>query len=279
MKASKTLFTLVVTLLLAATAFAQESPSKQINQIKRNNAYIYEEATAETAEEALDMARELLMQRVQEYVSEKDKLNLTKDVLVKNVNAKSETLSMMRGTMYRMFVYVKKNDIEAVKNVTAINVVDNSTTVVVEQPLPPVPAPETPVEPVEDVEMPAEKPAEKPAVKPVVVASENTGTPVSETGLPAWQEQAINDLMNCADMTAVKAKLNRMKAEYKVKKYGTAANCPNADQAYWVIFNADGSLNTVIGAGSGDRVNFRNMTHTTLGNFKGMDALWFNFAK
>ena len=271
MKASKTLFTLVVTLLLAATAFAQESPSKQINQIKRNNAYIYEEATAETAEEALDMARELLMQRVQEYVGEKDKLNLTKDVLVKNVNAKSETLSMMRGTMYRMFVYVKKNDIEAVKNVTAINVVDNSTTVVVEQPLPPVPAPET--------SMDVEKPTEKPAVKPVVVASENTGTPVSETGLPAWQEQAINDLMNCADMTAVKAKLNRLKAEYKVKKYGVASNCPNADQAYWVIFNADGSLNTVIGAGSGDRVNFRDKTYTTLGNFKGMDALWFNFAK
>jgi hypothetical protein len=275
MKASKTLFTLVVTLLLAATAFAQESPSKQINQIKRNNAYIYEEATAETAEEALDMARELLMQRVQEYVSEKDKLNLTKDVLVKNVNAKSETLSMMRGTMYRMFVYVKKNDIEAVKNVTAINVVDNSTTVVVEQPLPPVPAPETSM----DVEKPTEKPAEKPAVKPVVVASENTGTPVSETGLPAWQEQAINDLMNCADMTAVKAKLNRLKAEYKVKKYGVASNCPNADQAYWVIFNADGSLNTVIGAGSGDRVNFRDKTYTTLGNFKGGDALWCNFAK
>ena len=175
-----------------------------------------------------------------------------------------------------MFVYVKKSDIEAVSNVTAINREDNSTTVVIEQPLPPVPAPETPAEPIVET---VEKHAEKPTVKPVVAASKNSGTPVSETGLPAWQEQAINDLMNCTDMTAVKAKLNRMKAEYKVKKYGTAANCPDADKAYWVIFNADGSLNTVIGAGSGDRVNFRDMTYTTLGNFKGMDALWFNFAK
>lgn len=288
MKASKTLFTLAVSLLLAVTTFAQESPSKQINQIKRNNSYIYEEGTAETPEAALDMARELLMQRAQEYICDKLKIDKTdkkevekvKNVLVKNVNAKSETLSMMRGTMYRMFVYVKKSDIETINNATTINTVENTTKVVVEQPLPPILAPEVPDEPIAEVaEEPAEEPAVTPAEEPATVKDENAGVPVVETGLPVWQQQAIKDLMGCADMTAVKAKLNRMKAEYKVKKYGTAANCPNADNAYWVFFNADGSLNTVIGAGNGDRINFRDMTYTTLSNFKGMDALWFNFAK
>ena len=277
MKANKTLFTLVVSLLLAVTTFAQESTSKQINKIKRDSDYLYAEATMETAEEALSVARELLMQQVQEYIGEKEKLSQAKDVLVKNVNAKSESISMMRGTMFRMFVYVKKNDIEAVKNVTAINTATNTTTVVVEQPVPPVPAPETPVKVVEQevVEVVEGPVAEEVAVDVV----ESQGEAVTDTGLPAWQQQAISDLLDCADATAVKAKLNRMKAEYKVKKYGTPNNCPNANEAFWVFFNTDGSVNTVLGAGATDRISFRDMQLTTLDKYKGMNALWFNFAK
>lgn len=286
MKANKTFFTLVVSLLLAVTAFAQESTSKQINKIKRDSDYLYAEATMETAEEALSVARELLMQQVQEYIGEKEKLSQAKDVLVKNVNAKSESISMMRGTMYRMFVYVKKSDIEAVKNVTAINTATNTTTVVVEQPVPPVPAPEKPVkqevvEVVEETVVVVEEPVlEEPHAEEIVTeVVESQGEPVTETGLPVWQQQAISDLLECADITAVKAKLNRMKAEYKVKKYGTPNNCPNANEAYWVFFNADGSVNTVLGTGATDRISFRDMQLTSLDKYKGMNALWFNFAK
>ena len=269
MKANKILFTLVVSLLLAATAFAQESPSKQINMIKRNPAYLYAEATMETAEEALEVARELLMQQVQEYIGEKIKFNQAKDVLVKNVNAKSETLSMMRGPMYRMFVYVKKNDIEAVDNATAINTVTNTSKVVIDQPVPPVAAPdETPYE--EDIE-------DLYYDEPVIEVEISQRETVTDTGLPVWKQQAIGDLLECADVAAVKAKLNRMKAEYKVKKYGTPNNCPNVNEAYWVFFNADGSLNTVVGNGY-ERINFRNMQYTTLDSYKGMNAIWFNFA-
>lgn len=269
MKANKTLFTLVVSLLLVATAFAQESPSKQINMIKRNPAYLYAEATMETPDKALEVARELLMQQVQEYIGERLRFNQAKDVLVKNVNAKSESLSMMRGPMYRMFVYVQKIDIEAVDNVTAINTETSTSTVVIDQPVPPVAAPEeTPDEVyIEDLYYD----------EPVIEIEVNHGESVTDTGLPIWKQQAIGDLLECADVTAVKAKLNRMKAEYKVKKYGTPNNCPNVNEAYWVFFNADGSVNTVVGNGT-ERINFRNMQYTTLDNYKGMNAIWFNFA-
>lgn len=274
MKANKTLFSLVVSLLLAATAFAQESPSKQINLIKRNPAYLYAEATMETADEALEVARELLIQQVQEYIGEKIRFNQAKDVLVKNVDAKSESLSMMRGPMYRMFVFVKKSDIEAVDNAIAINTVTNTSTIVVDQPVPPVAAPEeAPDEDYEEYEEYVEDYDE-----PVIEVEVNQGKTVTDTGLPVWKQQAIDDLLECADVSAVKAKLNRMKAEYKVKKYGTPNNCPNVNEAYWVFFNADGSLNTVVGNGY-ERINFRNMQYTTLDNYKGMNAIWFNFAK
>lgn len=274
MKANKILFTLVVSLLLAGTAFAQESPSKQINMIKRNPAFLYAEATMETADEALEVARELLMQQVQEYIGEKIRFNQAKDVLVKNVNAKSESVSMMRGPMCRMFVYVKKSDIEAVDNATAINTETNTSKVVVDQPTPPVPAPV--VEPEEDYE--EEYVEDYDDTHVIVIYEESQNKSVTDTGLPVWKQQAIEDLLECADVAAVKAKLNRMKAEYKVKKYGTPNNCPNINEAFWVFFNTDGSVNTVVGNGV-ERINFRNMQYTTLDNYKGMNALWFNFAK
>lgn len=266
---------IVVSLLLASTAFAQESPSKQINSIKRNPIYLYAEATMDTPEEALSVARELLMQQVQEYVSANRFMHQAKDVLVKNVNAKSESLSMMRGTMFRVFVYVKKTDIEPVNNVTTINTDAQTSQEVIKQPVPPVSAPEQPIErPVEVVEETKAKQAEE-ISEPVIQKNET----VSSIDLPVWQQQAIEDLLKCSNITEVRAMLNRMKAEYKIKRYGTPDKCPSASQAYWIIFDEKSNVVTVLGAGDSERIDFKNMTTTTLDNFKGMEALWFNFAK
>lgn len=270
MKANKAILMLLTSLLMAATALAQESPSKQINQIKRNSAYLYAEATMETPEEALSMARELLFQQVKEYISTNRKLNDADNVLVKDVNAKCETLSMMRGTMHRLFVYVKKNDIESFNNATAINNTTNETKVVVEQPLPPIPAPEKP--------KPEKTIVEEPIVQ-IDEPEETPATPAATPNLAAWQQQSIDDLLKCSNVNEVKAKFNRMKAEYKLKKYGTPDKCTAPNDVFWILFNEDGSVNTVLGPGDNDRVNFRNMRSSSLNDFKGKNALWFKFEK
>ena len=274
MKTNKLLLILVMGLLFGVTTFAQESPSKQINQIKRNNMDLYAEATMESPEEALSTARELLMQQVNEYIGSKRKFNQADDVLVKNINAKCETVNMMRGTMHRMFVYVKKIDIEAIDNAMALNTSTNTTQVVVGQPIPPIPAPERPKEPVKEAEE-----VEIQIIEIAPATTESKGEAVGAVDIPAWQRQAIDDLLECSDINAVKAKFNRMKAEYKLKKYGTPDKCPSASQSFWVIFEHDGSVATVLGPGSSERVSFRDMRYSSLDNYKGQNALWFNFAK
>lgn len=272
MKANRIFLTLVASLMLATMAWAQESPSKQINQIKRNSSYLYAEATLESPEEALSAARELLMQQVTEYIGTKMKFMDAKDVLVKNINAKCESLSMMRGTMHRMFVYVKKSDIEAISNATALNTATNTTKVIVEQSIPPIPAPERSVDPVEEAD-------DEQDYGSTSTTYSSQGEAVESNDLPAWQLQAINDLMECQDVSAVKAKFNRLKAEYKLKKYGTPDKCTSVNDAFWVIFKQDGSVATVLGPGSSERVSYRDMHYSTLDNYKGHNALWFNFAK
>lgn len=43
--------------------------------------------------------------------------------------------------------------------------------------------------------------------------------------LTRWQKNTIEALLECLDVTAIRAKLNRMKAEYIIKRYGTVENC------------------------------------------------------
>ena len=118
----KKILTTLMSIAFVSLLSAQEaSVSKQINQIKRNTQYVYSEATMENESDAMEMAYELLIEQVQEYVASKKKLNSSENILIKDIKTKSESISMMRGTMHRVFVYVKKSDIEGVVNTTVIN--------------------------------------------------------------------------------------------------------------------------------------------------------------
>ncbi|MCD7898469.1 MAG: hypothetical protein LUH22_00915 [Bacteroides sp.] len=60
---------------VVGTVFAQESDTKKINSIKRNNQYIYAEATMSTEAEAYQIAEELLTTYINEYIETKKKLS------------------------------------------------------------------------------------------------------------------------------------------------------------------------------------------------------------
>lgn len=261
-------------------SFAQEeSVSKQINQIKRDAAFLYSEATLETADKALDAARTTLITQVQEYIELNQKTVTVSDAVRQSIYAKTSSLEMMRGSLYRVFVYIKKSDVDAIFGIQ-------------QQQIPEANAPETrgldkavkgkaDVTNIKAVEMEKEKvqaattPVPSNTKADAQTASQQT---VTDSDLPAWQKTAIDDLLKCSDVNEVKAKFNRMKAEYKIKKYGTPDNCPSSDSAFWLIFSQDGSVYTILGPGTKERVSFRDMTMSELDSYKGMNALWFNFA-
>ena len=251
--------------------------SKEINKIKRSSSYLYAEATMDTEQEAADIAYELLMKQVEEYIASKRKLSEADNVLIKDIKSRSEQLNMMRGEMHRVFVYVEKNAIEGVENTTVVNNASGAT-VAINSPVQPTPKP-TP------------KPTSHPSTSTLPPPTSTLHPPTSDlqpptsdlqpqpSPLPAWQQQAVADLLDCADLAAVRAKLNRLKAQYKVKRFGTADHCPNAAEACWAIFDDQGILLTILGPGTNTRLDYRSMRESSLEAYKGMNALWFNFAK
>lgn len=279
-KSIKKISLLAFSLLLATMAVAQQSNSKEINKIKRSTSYLYAEATMESEKDAYEVANELLLQQINEYIASKRKLNNASNVLIKDLQAKSESLIMMRGEMHRVFVYVKKSDIEGVENY--VNVAHSASPAEV---VPTMPGASETVEEASE-EVPSDEVAQDAVATTGTTASSQSNpmpTPVPGTKvqnpLPSWQQDAMNQLLECGDIAAFRAKLNRMKAEYKIKRFGTPDKCPSVANSFWAIFDTDGRLVTILGTGESIRIDYRVMQNSSLDVYKGRTALWFTFSK
>ena len=105
-------------MVFALTTFSQsvEEQKKKINTIKKSSSYIYAEATLDNEQDALDLAQELLYQRVNEYIANKKKFKDAKETVIINQNYASEQIKLPRGNMYRAFMFVKKSDVIPTEN-------------------------------------------------------------------------------------------------------------------------------------------------------------------
>ena len=304
--------TLLALIIGVATMAQKESVSKQINQIKRNPLYIYSEATMATEEEAREVACEMLFKQVKEYAESKKYLVKADNILIKDIKTKSESLMMRRGTMYRVFLYVSKIDIEPVNNVTNINsstgttISTNNVVTKVTNAKPIAEQKQKEPETVKKKENVVSKKKKEdyfsktkkvePAVKsepatvksepatvksePATVNEKTQSSPIKEVAttdihsdnLPKWQQQAIESLLTCTNVSEIINKLNRLKAEYKISGYGTADKCRSVASSYWIIFDTDGRLITILGMGETERLDYSSEQTSSLEKYRGMNA-------
>lgn len=271
-------FNILLLFILTSVAASAQSVSKQINDIKRSSQYVSAEATMETEAQAYELAEELLSKQISEFASSQKSLKDAPNVIVKDVAGKAEKLQMNRGTMTRVFLYVKKDDIMAADNTRVLVQPQKSETS-------------------DDGEKPAREEKEKKKQKKsksgqtgdvpvatVVPVSPETPVAGSEEGggtrlTASWQQTVIDDLLACPTVTAARGMLTRLRAERKIKRFGSADNCPDASTCFWLIFDEDGRVVTILGDGQAERTNFRTMDKDLLSNYKGRGAIWFTLSK
>lgn len=247
----------IVMFLLAVLTFqagwSQQSDTKKINSIKRNKQYIYAEATMDTEDAAYQVAEELLTTYINEYIESKKKLNQAGSVIVKDITSKCDKIRMMRGDMFRVFVYVKKSDLIPAEN--ALTLVK----------------PEEPATEPDSLESLQEEEGE--TFSGEIVRNENLKLNV------AWQQAVVDELLTASSLTAAKALLNRLKAEYKIKRYGGYNECKNPADCFWLIADSAGIIQTVLGPGTNERTNFKTLQYDWLQNHSGSNAIWFTLSK
>ena len=113
----------IICLLSLATGYAQSTAEvkKQINEVKKKTGiYIYGEATAQTEQDARELAEEFLYDAINSWAASHKKLKGAESLIVNNKKDVMSALTTVRGNMYRCFVYVKKSDIQKADNVDII---------------------------------------------------------------------------------------------------------------------------------------------------------------
>lgn len=105
---------------ISSAADDNEKTKKKINSIKKNNQYLYAEMTAETTEEAREIAEEMLYEKINQWAAGNKKLQKSSGIAINNTSSLWTTISLPRGNMFRSFIYVKKSDILPVENSTVI---------------------------------------------------------------------------------------------------------------------------------------------------------------
>lgn len=245
MKLKTTLFLFVI--LMSSIQLAGQSV-RRINEIKKNYNYLWAEATMETTTAAYQVANEYLSQKVKEYAVEK---KLDGEFLsIKNMSSKCDTIRQPRGDMVKVFIYIKKTDISPVEGVVSVNGKAPSAGLV-----------QSPASATQNHE-PKPEPSESRKLK------------------EPWQQNVIDELLSASSFADARGKLSRMKAEFKIKKYGVPAACSDAAAAFWLIGDSSGKVLTVLGpVKDGERTDFRSLSAGAITSYTNCDAMWFILSK
>lgn len=276
---------------IATEALAQ-SASKQINEIKRNEAYLFEEATAATAKEARDLAVVKLAKIIADYMEEINPEGAAKLDDFKDLAEGAEEIVTDRGSQKRVFLYFSKHDIDATAEEASqtdahgegVEKSDPLPEQIVEQPKKTKEA-DVPVR--EDL---APEPIPEQVVRqPEIMKKDNysaneshSNKSVSDDSLAEWQKRLIsNFLRDDLSLLAAKDLVNTYKIENKIKRYGSMTNPPTqSGQAFYVFADETGKVVAVLGRDQGgQRLNYINGNYENISDYNSLNYIWFTLNK
>lgn len=293
------IISLLSTLLLFLTtnvAVAQ-SVSKQINEIKRNEVYLFDEATAASAEEAREAALVKLAKVIADYMSEKNPEGAKNLDDFKDLAEGAEEIVTDRGSQKRVFLYFKKSDIDATAADAAQN---NEVAKSVSQPKeelsvpvtvrrqiePPVESTAKPVaKSVSNVEL-AQPIKQVSATQSKSLDEETFGLPssissINDNNLVEWQKRLVEKFTGVKTLLQAKDLANTFRIENKIKRYGTQnTQQKNPAESFYIIGDLNGKVVAVLGRdNNGLRINYKTNTVDNINNYYNLDYIWFTLNK
>lgn len=276
---------LLLFFLCLTTGTMAQNASTQINEIKRNKAYLFEEATAATAKEARDFAIVKLARVLGEYMEEKYPGSAAKFEDLKDLAEGAEEIVTDRGGQKRVFLYFSKKDIDA----TAEEALQTDSheqgdnmeleAIVVE----PQPSDEDTTSTLEYISEPVIEQQETTSIVTENPVSESCSSkPVSDDSLAEWQKRLIGSFLR-EGLTILSAKdlVNTYNIEHKIKRFGSMSNPPlQGVEAFYVFADETGKIIAVLGRDEGgQRLNYVSGNFEHLSDYNSQNYIWFTLNK
>ena len=259
----KIVLIIVCMCLSHSLTFAQEEDIKrEINNIKRDTTYIYGESTLANKDEAFEMAKDQLHINIELWVKSILPNQEITSVAAKKIDNYCQALSLMRGNLYRAFVYVNKDDIYALLPVNRVAIVSGNSA---------------------QLEMPSKK--------KVDIVNQLDGSkmgnkqnyapqlsdPVTTKKFP--DKDLLTELFKVSTLSDAKALLN---SEYYKNRYfyGNVRSSRDGrfikeNNAMLLIFNhGDKCIRAIVKVENGSIINLRTDNSDNLANYPDCDAIW-----
>lgn len=239
-----------------------ESNSKQISRIQKDKHYIWAEGIDTTEIQAYNIANKELQNRINDYIIESGMAEAAKEIIVKNINQFKNEITMSRGGMHRVFLYVKQKDI-----------VESSSTVKV-----------ITIEK-EDDPQPIESPVQAEAKKQDGVnTSPVQSVPVTQkkmevqnttnifSSMPPSKLEVVQQLATAKNLQDANTLLKKFNNNGSIKNYGVKKDCKDEMNSYWVVPTNDG-VTVLSSQRNGQRWNYRTGKTDSMQNYN--SGLWF----
>lgn len=286
-----------LSLLLTVSSFAVETMAQQqeayaqekelITKIKRSpETYVFAEATCKTEEEAKAVAEDLFYQNINEYVASEKKMQGAQDVVINDLKSTQNQVTMPRGSnMHRVFLYVKKSDILAVKNPIVmserIKQISENEKAKAEA--------DAKAEQQEKERIKAdaeakvrEEYAEKEREKAEREAQLQAQKEMEDSIYNALKRQnfpeAASKLAEVKNVTQLNTELKRMKQMGLITAYAKYKDIPVKTEWYFVLYDATGNVKAVLTDGD-DRLNVATGRSDSLKNYPKHAAVGVKFKK
>jgi len=251
----KTIYISAIFFFFASLLSAQTNTDKQkdeINKIKKNKNYIYGEATLPDQDEAMKLAKEILIKNINDWVAGEKKMKQSEAVVIRDIIENGENISLMRGNMFRAFVYVQKKNILPVEDTDKSVVLSRSTS-----------ENEEPVIVVSDIKKVEAKETEDATVSvPLIARADDTA------------EDILTRILTITEFGDIGPYFQQLKANHKIV-YGKYATMTSPENCYMLIYNKEGKVVAILD--KGHRKNLRTQEEDSLKNYSGCGALWFQF--
>ena len=212
-----------------------------ITEVKRNpSKYVYAEATCKTKEEAKAVAEEMFLENVNEYAAGVKKLKGAENIVINDQKGLQQEITMPRGTnMHRVFFYVKKSDIVAMKNPKVIR------------------------------NQPSTPPAQ---------SSTHSLPSDSVQKMAVEVPQVIQEITSMKSVTQLNSHLKNSKQSGKIAAYDKYNNIEEKSDWYLVIYDSTGQIKAVLTDGK-ERTNIATNKPDSERNYPGHAAIGVKMMK
>lgn len=241
----------LVSLLFAVGLFTSAKDGDMratINKIKKSESYLTAECTLPDKEEAMQLARELLINEINEWVRSRKRGQEVKQIVMQDIGICSEALNIRRGNNTRAFVYIRKKDL--------IPIYGDGMIVLHEAELsdPNLTSPE--LVPIPDTGI---------ADHPMDLQSQSADL----------QSETLRQIIACTDMTGMKEVFATLKGAGRISYGAFTSLSQDTPGVYLLVYDRDGSIKAILDKGSDLRTNLINHKSEKITDYSGMGIYWF----